>query len=514
MKIANTAEMRRLESDAVAMGMDERTLMELAGYNIAMLLRTKGQLVPGKRVLILAGSGNNGGDGLVAAYHLHRHGIQPFVYLTRGRTNDPNLTRAQSVGIPVAIHGEGDSAQLLDQWLATADCVLDALLGTGATPPLRGSVLEVLTVLSRALSPEALRVAVDIPSGINAETGEADAQAFKAHFTLATGLAKPGCFVGKGADCAGEVFIADIGIPHEWADPLPLQRTTASQVRGFLPARPLTAHKGSFGRVLVVAGSLRYVGAAYLSATAAARAGAGLVTLALPASIHPIVAAKASECTYLPLPNEAGHLTPDAVGPIKQALPRYRALLVGCGLGDDPKTYEFVRELVGELHRAADSPPLVLDADGINALAGLDLGNALPTHTILTPHAGELGRLLGQPSATVDANRLQLAPQCAADWGVVMLAKGAPSIAAAPDGTTYINPHRNPALATAGTGDVLAGIIAGLLAQADSPQEAAVAGAFIHGETGERVRSRLGASGLLASDLLSEIPLVMKALRE
>ena len=414
----------------------------------------------------------------------------------------------------MAIHGEGDSAQLLDQWLATADCVLDALLGTGATPPLRGSVLEVLTVLSRALSPEALRVAVDIPSGINAETGEADAQAFKAHFTLATGLAKPGCFVGKGADCAGEVFIADIGIPHEWADPLPLQRTTASQVRGFLPARPLTAHKGSFGRVLVVAGSLRYVGAAYLSATAAARAGAGLVTLALPASIHPIVAAKASECTFLPLPNEAGHLTPDALGPIKQALPRYRALLVGCGLGDDPKTYEFVRELVGELHRAADSPPLVLDADGINALAGLDLGNALPTHTILTPHAGELGRLLGQPSATVDANRLQLAPQCAADWGVVMLAKGAPSIAAAPDGTTYINPHRNPALATAGTGDVLAGIIAGLLAQADSPQEAAVAGAFIHGETGERVRSRLGASGLLASDLLSEIPLVMKALRE
>ncbi len=514
MKLAHTAAMRRLEADAVAIGMGEGTLMELAGYNIAMLLMTKGKLTPGKRVLILAGSGNNGGDGLVAAYHIHRFGIEPFIYLTRGRSDDANLKRVQSVGIPVVIHEEGDSARRLDEWLASADCVLDALLGIGATPPLRGSVLQVLRVLREPLHAETLCVAVDIPSGINAETGEADAQAFKAHFTLATGLAKPGCFVGKGADCAGEVFIADIGIPPEWADPLPLQRTTASQVRGFLPARPLTAHKGSFGRVLVVAGSLRYVGAAYLSATAAARAGAGLVTLALPASIHPIVAAKASECTFLPLPNEAGHLTPDAVGPIKQALPRYRALLVGCGLGDNPKTYEFVRELVGELNRAADSPRLVLDADGINALAGLDLGNALPTHTILTPHAGELGRLLGQPSATVDAHRLQLARQCAADWGVVMLAKGAPSIAAARDGTTYINPHRNPALATAGTGDVLAGIIAGLLAQADSPQEAAVAGAFIHGETGERVRSRLGASGLLASDLLSDIPLVMKALRE
>ena len=514
MKLANTAAMRRLEAEAGAIGMAECTLMELAGYNIASLLRQKGHLVTGNRVLILAGSGNNGGDGLVAAYHLQRAGIKPFVYLTRGRTNDVNLTRALAVSIPVAIHGESDSAQLLDQWLATADCVLDALLGTGATPPLRGSVLEVLNVLHRALSPEALRAAVDIPSGIDADTGEADAQAFQAHFTLATGLAKPGCFVGKGADCAGEVVIADIGLPPEWADPLPLQRSTASQVRGFLPARPATAHKGSFGRVLVVAGSLRYVGAAYLSATAAARAGAGLVTLALPASIHPIVAAKATECTFLPLPDEAGHLTPDALGPIKQALPRYRALLVGCGLGDNPKTYEIVRELVGELNRAANSPRLVLDADGINALAGLELGDALPTHTILTPHAGELGRLLGQPSAAVDANRLQLAPQCAADWGVVMLAKGAPSIAAAPDGTTYINPHRNPALATAGTGDVLAGIIAGLLAQAVSPQEAAVAGAFIHGETGERVRSRLGASGLLASDLLSEIPMVMKALSE
>ena len=514
MKLAHTAAMRRLEAEAGAIGMDERTLMELAGYNIASLLRQKGQVVTGNRVLILAGSGNNGGDGLVAAYHLQRVGIQPFVYLTRSRTNDPDLTRALAVGIPVAIHGEGDSAQLLDHWLATADCVLDALLGTGATPPLRGSALEVLTVLPRALSPEALRVAVDIPSGIDADTGEADAQAFQAHFTLATGLAKPGCFVGEGADCAGEVFIADIGLPREWADPLPLQRSTASQVRGFLPTRPVTAHKGSFGRVLVVAGSSRYVGAAYLSATAAARAGAGLVTLALPASIHPIVAAKATECTFLPLPDEVGHLTPDALGPIKQALPRYRALLVGCGLGDDPKTYEFVRELVDELHRAADSPPLVLDADGINALVDMKLEDTLPQHTILTPHAGELGRLLGQPAAAVDAERLRLAPQCAADWGAVVLAKGAPSIAAAPDGTTYINPHRNPALATAGTGDVLAGIIAGLLAQADSPQEAAVAGAFIHGETGERVRSRLGASGLLASDLLGEIPLVMKALRE
>ena len=514
MKLVQTESMRRLESDAVAIGMDEPTLMELAGYNIAAILRKKGKLALGARVLILAGSGNNGGDGLVAAYHLYRAGIQPYVYLTRARSHDANLTRVQSVDIPVAVHGEAESALQLEEWLANADCILDALLGIGATPPLRGGVLEVLTALQRSLTPDALRVAVDIPSGINADTGEADAHAFRANFTIATGLAKPGCYVGRGADFAGDVCVADIGLPSEWSQPLPLQRSTASLVRDFLPSRPRGAHKGTFGRALVVAGSSRYVGAAYLSATAAARSGAGLVTLALPASIHPMAAAKATECTFLPLPDTEGHLTPEALEPVQTALPKYRAILVGCGLGDEPETFAFVRALVDSLRASSDTPPLVLDADGINALAGLELEGALPANTVLTPHAGELGRLLRQPAAAVDDDRLELAPQCAADWGVVMLAKGAPSITAAPDGSTWINPHRNPALATAGTGDVLAGITVGLLAQGVSPPQAAVASAFIHGETGARVRSRLGESGLLASDLLDEIPLAMQALRE
>lgn len=514
MKLADTATMRRLEARAATIGMDEPTLMELAGYNVAALLRQQGRLTPGKRVLILAGSGNNGGDGLVAAYHLHRAGIWPSIYLTRARSDDPNLARATSVGIPVAVHGEGDGAQLLQQWLAKADCVLDALLGIGSGPPLRGSVLEILAAVQQVASPDTLRVAVDIPSGIDADTGAADPQAFQADFTLATGLAKPGCFVGKGADCAGEVRVADIGLPPEWAEPLPLQRTTAALVKGLLPSRLQSAHKGTFGRALIVAGSRRYVGAAYLSAAAAARAGAGLVTLALPASIQPMVAAKATECTFLPLPDAAGHLTPDSIEPIVEALPKYRALLVGCGLGDDPETFACVRGLVHELRDMPDAPPLALDADGVNALAGLDLSKALPPAAILTPHAGEFGRLLQQPAAHVDAERLQLAPQCAADWDVVLLAKGAPSVIAAPDGATAINPHRNPALATAGTGDVLAGVTVGLLAQGASPHDAAVAGAFIHGEAGERVRARLGESGLLASDLLGEIPLVMQALRK
>lgn len=513
-KIVQSETMRRLESDAIAIGMDEHTLMELAGYNIAAILRKEGQLTPGARVLVLAGPGNNGGDGLVAAYHLNRAGFQPYVYLTRTRSHDANLMRVQALEIPVVVHGEGESARQLDEWLAKADCVLDALLGTGATPPLRGSALDVLTISHRSVTPDALRAAVDIPSGINADTGEADEHAFRAHFTIATGLAKPGCYVGKGAAHAGDVFVADIGLPPEWSDSLPVQRTTASLVKGHLPSRPGGAHKGTFGRALVVAGSTRYVGAAYLSAAAAARAGAGLVTLAVPSSIHSVVAAKATECTFLPLPDTEGHLTPDALEPIQSALPKYRAILVGCGLGDDPETLAFVRKLLGSLRTASDAPPLVLDADGINALAGSDMAGALPANTILTPHAGELGRLLRQPAAAVDASRLQLAPLCAADWGAVMLAKGAPSITAAPDGSIWINPHRNSALATAGTGDVLAGIAVGLLAQGVAPPHAAVASAFIHGETGERVRSRLGASGLLASDLLGEIPLVMKAIRE
>lgn len=512
MKLVQTEAMRRLEADAVNIGMDEPTLMELAGYNIAALLRQQAPLSSGKRVLILAGSGNNGGDGLVAAYHLFRAGIQPFIYLTRDRADDQNLTRVHSMGIPVAVHGEGDSAGALREWIETADCVLDALLGIGAQPPLRGNILDVLTLLQETLPAETLRVAVDIPSGIDADTGEADARAFQAHSTIATGFAKPGCYVGKGADCAGDVLVADIGLPAEWAQRLPLERTSASLVRRLLPRRPEGAHKGTFGRALIVAGSQRYVGAAYLSATAAARAGAGLVTLALPASIHPMVAAKASECTFLPLPDRDGHLTADSLGPITDVLPQYRAVLVGCGLGNDPGTFSFVRDFLAYLRASAAALPLVLDADGINAVVGLDLQATLSGHAILTPHAGELSRLLALPPTAVDERRLQLAPQCAADWNVVMLAKGAPTIISAPDGTTTLNPHRNPALASAGTGDVLAGIIVGLLAQGVQTRDAAVAGAFIHGEAGESVRSRLGASGLLASDLLSEIPLAMKAL--
>ncbi len=514
MKLVDTAAMRRLEAEAVASGTSEPILMELAGYNIANLLMQEGSLAPGKRVLVLAGSGNNGGDGLVAAYHLRRAGMRPSVYLTRDRRKDANLKRVQSLGIPVAVHGAADSAQALQDRLATTDCVLDALLGIGATPPLRGSVREVLQAVHSVCPPETFRAAVDIPSGIDADTGEADAQAFRAHVTLATGFAKPGCFVGRGADCAGEVSIADIGLPPEWADDLPLTRTTAAQARGFLPERPEGAHKGTFGRALLIAGSSRYIGAAYLSATAAARAGAGLVTLALPASIQAPVAAKASECTFLPLPEADGHLTPAALEPILEALPAYRALLVGCGLGDDPETITFVRELIGHLRDGAAALPLVLDADGANACAGIDLGQLFPQYTVLTPHAGELGRLLDRSAQAVDEERLQLAPRCAAGWNVTMLAKGAPSITATPDGATYINPHRNSALATAGTGDVLAGITVGLLAQGAAPGEAAAAGAFIHGEAGAQVRARLGASGLLASDLLDEIPLAMNALRE
>ena len=514
MKLVQTEAMRRLEADAVAIGMDERLLMELAGYNIAQLLRRECRVTAGSRVLILAGPGNNGGDGLVAAYHLHRAGVKPFVYLTRGRSADVNLARAQTLGVPIAIHGKGNSAAQLAAWLAEADCILDALLGIGAKPPLRGTALDVLSVVHKETASQALRVAVDIPSGIDADTGAADSQAFQAHYTLAMGLAKPGCLVGEGADLAGEVLVADIGLPPQWADSLPLQRTTSSYVRAVLPVRPRGAHKGTFGRVLIVAGSSRYVGAAYLSATGAARSGAGLATLALPASVQPAVAAKASECTFLPLPDDAGHLTPAAVGPIKSVLNQYRAILMGCGLGNDPATFAFVRELVAEIRNSPEAPPLVLDADGINALAGRELESALPPQTILTPHAGELGRLLGRPAADVDADRLRLAPRYAADWGVVLLAKGAPTVSAAPDGTTYVNPHRNPALATAGTGDVLAGIVAGLLAQGVQPPAAAVAGAYIHGEAGERVRTRIGESGLLASDLLAEIPLAMQALRK
>jgi hydroxyethylthiazole kinase-like uncharacterized protein yjeF len=308
-------------------------------------------------------------------------------------------------------------------------------------------------------------------------------------------------------------------------------------VRDLLPTRPLGAHKGTFGKALVVAGSVNYTGAAYLASAAATRVGTGLVTLALAESIHPILASKLSEVTFLLLPQDMGVLVPEAIKVLGERIQDYDALLLGPGLGHERETVQFIQQLLnvepGKRGRigflASDEvregklslPPPVIDADGLNALADTPnwweqiKGPALSSvegPSILTPHPGEMSRLTGLKIGEIEADRLRVAGQMAEKWNQIVILKGAYTVIADPEGRVVINPFANPGLATAGSGDVLAGAIVGFLAQGLAPLDAAVAGAYVHGLAGELVRKELGGAGMVAGDLLAVLPKVIKLL--
>ncbi len=552
MKVVTTEEMRRIERAADAGGLSYATMMENAGQAVAEAIGQKIE-VASKRVLVLVGPGNNGGDGLVAARHLHDAGAQVTLYIWKRRVEgDENFRLTQERGIPTIWAEEDTGLAALGELLQGADIIVDALLGTGISRPIGGLLKEILEVTKKKLEerraikrerpllspsfpsfPSApsfpLLVAVDVPTGLNCDTGAIDPAAVPADLTVTFGFPKRGQFLFPGAEYVGQLLVADIGIPPELAEDVRLEVTTSERARELLPRRPLGAHKGTFGRALVVAGSPNYIGAAYLASAAATRVGTGLVTLALAESIHPILAAKLSEVTFLLLPHDLGALTPDAVEVLRERIPHYRALLLGPGLGREKATVEFVQRLLGiepaarprmgflrageEIEGRLALPPLVIDADGLNALADTPhWWERLAGGNVLTPHPGEMSRLTGRSIADIQADRIGAAQKAAREWGQVVILKGAYTVIAAPDGRTAINPFANPGLATAGSGDVLAGAVVGFLAQGLEPFEAALLGAYIHGLAGELAREELGDAGMVAGDLLPLLPKAIKRL--
>ena len=349
-------------------------------------------------------------------------------------------------------------------------------------------------------------VAVDGPSGLDYDSGDLDKAAVPADLTVTFAYPKPGHFLFPGAGGLGELIVADIGTDPMLANDVTLEAITPKMVREWLPPRPLDAHKGTFGKALIVTGSANYTGAAYLAGAAATRAGAGLVTLALPAVIHAPVAARLAEATYLLLPyeQELGVITLEAAPIVAERLESYDALLLGPGLGQAWATKAFIEALLAEIREQTHS--LVIDADGLNILAGMKDGpKQLPAASILTPHPGEMARLTGCTIGEVQANRVTVAQSQAAAWDQVVVLKGAHTVVAAPDGQTAIVPFANPGLATAGTGDVLAGTIVALRVQGLGAFEAAAAGAYLHGLAGELARLEFGAAGMVASDLLPHL---------
>ncbi len=511
--LVSAEEMRGLDRHTIAtLGVDGEILMESAGRAVTerVLALLHESAVGDDPVVIVCGGGNNGGDGFVVARHLAVLGVPVYVALL-GRVErlppDAARNHERMLAFGVALH-EG-----LPQ-LPAVGLIVDALFGTGLARPLEGAAAEAVAWINVQAACGVPVVAVDLPSGLDADTGQVLGVAVRASETVTVGLPKIGLCLEPGRDHAGKIHVARIGIVDEAPDTSPrAELWTRPNAAARLPARPAAGHKGSFGHVLVIAGSRGKTGAAHLAALGCARAGAGLVTVACPAGVGEILEVKTTEAMTAPVPDTEDHSLAIASASRLLALAHERDIVaVGPGIGLHAETVSLMHELAKRVER-----PMVIDADGLNAFADeagtLALLNARSEPTILTPHPGEAARLLGSTSAAVNGDRVGAARRLAERSGAVVVLKGAATVVADPEGRVAINPTGGPALGTGGTGDVLTGVVAGLFAQGLGAFEAATLGVFIHGDAADRIAARSGASGLLASELADEVPACCASLR-
>jgi ADP-dependent NAD(P)H-hydrate dehydratase / NAD(P)H-hydrate epimerase len=507
--LVSAAQMRALDRHTIdGLGIPGALLMESAGRAVAhWVLACR---APDAPVLVVCGAGNNGGDGLVAARHLHQLGVGVRVALLAdpGRLRGDaaaNLRRAQAVGVTI----EGP------RWRAPrAGMVVDAIFGTGLSRPVTGPAAASIRRLNaaRAAQRGAMRVlAVDLPSGLCADTGQALGTMVEADFTLTLGLPKLGLTLEPGRHCAGQIRVAHIGIAEQAPEVVvEAQLWTRAEVAERLPARPATGHKGTFGHALIVAGSEGKTGAAVLAAEGAARVGAGLVTLACPAGLNDILEIKCTEAMTAPLPDTASRGLAAGAEERLLALAATRdAVGLGPGLGCDAETSALVRAVAKRLE-----VPLALDADGLLAFKqDLALLTARRAPTLLTPHPGEAAELLGCSAAEVNRDRPAAARRLAVRSGAVVLLKGPASVTATVTGASVVNPTGGPNLAAGGTGDVLLGMVTGLLAQGCTAEDAAALAAYVHGAAADALAQERGNAGLLASELAARVPETLAALR-
>lgn len=512
MYLATTGEMAALDRRASEeCGIPARALMESAGRSVAEAAR---RLVGSQaaRAVVLAGKGSNGGDGLVAARLLHDAGWQvKVVLLARDHeiTGDAAASLVSAREASVEIAGiDGTVMAGLRGLLAGADLIIDGLFGTGLRGPVQGpagAAIEAMNACGRPV------LAIDIPSGIHGDGGPLEGPAVRAAATVTMGLPKIGLILPPGAEYAGQIWVADIGHPAALVkgSGIRTRLVTREMVNAAIPTRRLDAHKGDFGRVFIVAGSVGHTGAAVLAALGALRGGAGLVSLGVPASVYPIVGPAVIEGMPLPLPDEDGAVSSQAAGRILELAATADAVACGPGLSTSPGAAAVVRRLVEECQR-----PLVLDADALNVLASLagDLPRARAA-LVLTPHPGEMARLLRVPTDRVQADRLSAARDAASRFGSVVVLKGARTVVADPEGDAFVVAAGNPAMATGGMGDVLTGIMAALVGQGIPPVSAAWAGAHLHGLAGDLAAGARGPAGILAREVADTVPAALAAVR-
>jgi NAD(P)H-hydrate epimerase len=553
-KIVTAGHMRAIEEAAVAGGATWSGLMEQAGTGVARVALGVPGIHAGRRALVLVGPGNNGGDGLVAARLLHDSGMRVTLYLWRRSetAGDENWRLCRERAIPEMCAAADPQGNALRAALAESDLVIDALLGYGANRPVEGELATIIATLNAVAAQKdrsggPFVLAVDVPTGVHADSGALLGDAVRADLTVSTGPIKRGLLFFPARAYAGELCSVDIGLSPADLEGLMTELIDGNLARSLLPPRPPDSHKGTFGKVLVVAGSVNYPGAAALASAGAARVGAGLVTLAVGRS-QVSGPGRLPEITLHPLPEAEWGVPGDAAADeLLTILGDYQVLLVGPGLGREKATRAFFERLLGlqsPRHRGQigfriatagsekaavkqrpELPFTVIDADGLNILADLihhpeatdvapgTVWDRLPRgRCVLTPHPGEMRRLLGVDQ--IADHPVDAAKDAAARWKQVVVFKGATTVIAEPEGRVRVNDGGNPALATAGTGDVLAGAIAGLMAQGLAPFDAATLGVYLHSAAGRLVRDELGDMGALAGDLLPRLPLAIRALKQ
>ncbi len=490
-KLVTPEQMRSIERRCVDQGMTLERLMQNAGTALAA---KADQMAGHGPILILVGPGNNGGDGLVAAELLAARGRQVSVYTFKRDGAAPFEG--------YAVRAEDDlDRSTLRLLTATSALIVDALLGIGRSRPVEGELLTIVGCANTSRGALTRALAVDIPTGVDADTGTVLGEAFQANGTLCMGFAKLGCVLYPGSRYAGSLYLTDAGIPERLGESIPQSLIDSEEIASLLPGRSFEANKGSSGRVLAVTGSHDFTGAPVLVSLAAYRAGAGLVELAIPDRIKASVAAHAVEPIYLPLPDVDGKLGPTSLDKITASFGKAKAFVLGSGMGLSDATIQLVRSLL-DLMRRPHSPPAVIDADGLNAVSRLPGWHEGLSQVVVTPHPGEMSRLTGLKIQSIQEDRIGVARRFALEWGVTVVLKGARTVVASPQGNIAINFSGGPNLATAGTGDVLTGIIGGLLAQGCAPWDAARSGVFLHGCAGDLWRAQNGEVGMLASDLL------------
>ncbi len=503
--------MKRLDEISIKeYGIPGVVLMENAG--LAVVEEIERLHMSEKHVEVLCGTGNNGGDGFVIARHLYNRGWKVNILICgeAGRIKGDALTNfqiARHIGIPV-YSIDGDSADFLEGLINDSPLIVDALLGTGFSGRLKGLYKN---VIDRVNESKGCVVSVDIPSGLDADAGFSGEGCVMADYTVTFQIPKAGLLINDGPKACGNLKVKDISIPKAAIDAMELHLNLLEQdmIEGMLPQRDCSTHKGSYGSVLVVACSKGMEGSGIMSSRAALRSGAGIVLLALPGSLQSRICTDALEIMTKGLEDRSsGILTEESIPQLLETAKKSSTLLIGPGLTDSGSIRAIMTEVIQNC-----TLPMIIDADGLNAISSNP--GILKTYRgeiVITPHPGEMARLCGCSSADIQKDRLRYAEGFAREYDVIVVLKGYRTIIALPDGTAFINPTGNPGMATAGSGDVLAGIIAGLAAQKLNLADAALCGVFIHGAAGDSAAGKIGEYGLTAGDIIENIPHTIKSI--